>query len=81
MAASLGTAVHASIEDLAQIDLTNRDDAETNWMPSLAADFLKHRWEEEKSVFMKTPRRPMERRRLSKGQKHQVGQFTFFSNL
>ena len=48
MAASLGTAVHASIEDLAQIDLTNRDDAETNWMPSLAADFLKHRWEEEK---------------------------------
>ncbi|MED5350082.1 MAG: PD-(D/E)XK nuclease family protein [Candidatus Thermoplasmatota archaeon] len=74
MAASLGTAVHASIEDLAQIDLTNRDDAETNWMPSLAADFLKHRWEEEKSVFMKTPRRPKWKEEdYPKAKKHQVG--------
>ena len=79
MAASLGTAVHASIEDFAQIDLTNRDDDETNWMPSLAADFLKHRWEEEKSIFMNTPPRPKWKEEdYSKAQKHQMGAIHLF---
>jgi hypothetical protein len=58
MAASLGTAVHASIEDLLQIDLTGRSDDETHWLPPMAEEFLKKRWEEEKEVFMATPRRP-----------------------
>ena len=59
MAASLGTAVHASIEDLLQIDLSGRKPEETHWLPSLAEKFLKIRWEEEKKIFMNTPRRPM----------------------
>ena len=59
MAASLGTAVHASIEDLLQIDLSGRNPTETHWLPELAESFLKKRWEEEKEVFMATPRRPM----------------------
>ena len=59
MAASLGTAVHASIEDLLQVDLTSRDGQETNWLPEMAEGFLKIRWEEEKEVFLATPRRPM----------------------
>ncbi len=59
MAASLGTAVHASIEDLLQVDLTGRDGQETNWLPEMAETFLKVRWEEEKEVFFATPRRPM----------------------
>ena len=59
MAASLGTAVHASIEDLLQIDLTGRSSEETHWLPGLAERFLKQRWEEEKEIFFNTPRRPM----------------------
>ena len=58
MAASLGTAVHASIEDLLNMDLSGRDDAETGWVPLEGERFLKERWEEEKAVFMATPRRP-----------------------
>jgi hypothetical protein len=59
MAASLGTAVHASIEDLLQVDLAGREGQETHWLPQMAEDFLKIRWEEEKKIFMATPRRPM----------------------
>ena len=59
MAASLGTAVHASIEDLLQIDLSGRKENETHWLPDLAERFLKQRWEEEKEIFHSTPRRPM----------------------
>ena len=59
MAASLGTAVHASIEDLLQVDLAGRQGQETHWLPQMAEDFLKIRWEEEKKIFMATPRRPM----------------------
>ena len=58
MAASLGTAVHASIEDLLNMDLSGRNGEETGWLPLTAEGFLKTRWEEEKAVFMATPRRP-----------------------
>ena len=40
MAASLGTAVHASVEDLLQVDLSGRDDMETNWLPEMAEKFI-----------------------------------------
>ena len=59
MAASLGTAVHASIEDLLQVDLAGRKSGETHWLPEMAEKFLKHRWEEEKEIFFATQRRPM----------------------
>jgi hypothetical protein len=59
MAASLGTAVHASVEDILQVDLSNKNDVDTHWLPEVAENFLKTRWEEEKEVFMATPRRPM----------------------
>ena len=58
MAASLGTAVHASIEDVLNMDLSGRDDGLTGWLPREAEGFLKTRWEEEKAAFMATPRRP-----------------------
>ena len=48
MAASLGTAVHASIEDLLQVDIAGRKSGETHWLPEMAEKFLKQRWEEEK---------------------------------
>ncbi|MGB1232599.1 MAG: PD-(D/E)XK nuclease family protein, partial [Poseidonia sp.] len=43
MAASLGTAVHASIEDLLNMDLEGRDGSETGWLPLTAEGFLKTR--------------------------------------
>ena len=58
MAASLGTAVHASIEDLLNMSLDGRVDDEAGWLPLAAEGFLKDRWEEEKAVFLSTPRRP-----------------------
>ena len=54
MAASLGTAVHASIEDLLNMDLEGRDGGETGWLPLTAEGFLRTRWDEEKEVFMAT---------------------------
>ena len=58
MAASLGTAVHASIEDLLNMSLDGRVDDEAGWLPLAAEGFLKDRWEEEKAAFLATPRRP-----------------------
>ena len=52
MAASLGTAVHASIEDLLQVDISNRISDETHWLPDMAEGFLKTRWNEEKEIFL-----------------------------
>jgi hypothetical protein len=53
MAASVGTAVHASVEDLLQIDLSSRKSDETHWLPEVAESFLKTRWEEEKEVLIR----------------------------
>ena len=50
MAASLGTAVHASIEDLLQIDLSGREPSEFNWLINEGNELLRKRWEEEKPV-------------------------------
>ena len=58
MAASLGTAVHASIEDLLQEDYSHIGNTQDNWLPQEALRVLKNRWEEEKEIFHNTPRRP-----------------------
>jgi hypothetical protein len=58
MAASLGTAVHASIEDLLLTDYSHIGNQQDGWLPQEAERILKSRWEEEKEVFMNTPRRP-----------------------
>lgn len=58
MAASLGTAVHASIEDVLNGSLEGRSDDEQGWLPKVANECLKHRWAEEKEAFLATPRRP-----------------------
>ncbi len=58
MAAVLGTAVHESIEDLIGMDISDRTFSENNWLPSEAEKYLRNRWEKEKKIFFKTPRRP-----------------------
>ena len=54
----LGTAVHASIEDLLQVDLAGRKSGETHWLPEMAEKFETD-GREEKEIFFATPRRPM----------------------
>ena len=58
MAASLGTAVHASVEDLLQEDFSHFENAQDDWLPQEGLRVLKKRWEEEKAIFHATPRRP-----------------------
>lgn len=57
MPASLGTAVHASIEDLLNMDLSGKNERESGWLLDTGYDFLRQRWEEEKAIFLATPRR------------------------
>ena len=76
MAASLGTAVHASIEDLLQIDLSGREPSESNWLLQEGDTLLRKRWEEEKQLFHETPRHPnWKEEKYSEAQKQQKGAF------
>ena len=58
MAAALGTAVHASIEDLIALDLSGKENPESDWLPKEMERVLLARWEEEKAAFHATPRHP-----------------------
>ena len=72
MAASLGTAVHASIEDLLQVDLSEREPAESNWLLQEGDTLLRKRWQEEKQIFHETPRHPnWKEEKYSEAQKQQ----------
>ena len=74
MAASLGTAVHASVEDLLQEDYTQIGNSEDGWLPTEGLRLLKARWEEEKAVFHATPRRPQwKEEKWKEAIKHQKG--------
>ena len=59
MAASVASAVDAAVEEVLQLYLYGRKTYETLCLPEIAESFLKVRWEEEKKVFLSTPRRPM----------------------
>ena len=58
MASAIGTAVHNSVEDLCNIDLSSRDGDEIGWLPPTANAILEKQWEQEKELFLKTPRHP-----------------------
>ena len=74
MAASLGTAVHASVEDLLQEDYSLIGNSEDGWLPAEGLRLLKARWEEEKAVFHATPRRPQWKEdKWNEAVKHQKG--------
>ena len=74
MAASLGTAVHASVEDLLQEDYSHIANSQDGWLPKEGLRLLKARWEEEKAVFHATPRRPQWKEdKWKEAIKHQKG--------
>ena len=58
MAASLGTAIHNSVEDLCNLDLDGRDDEEVGWLPEAVKEAMDRNWEAEREVFLATPRHP-----------------------
>ena len=58
MASAIGTAVHNSVEDLCNLDLSAREGNEVGWLPPTANAILEKQWEQEKEIFLKTPRHP-----------------------
>ena len=58
MAASMGTAIHNSVEDLCNFDFSGREDEEIGWLHSSCRETLQKRWEEERTLFSETPRHP-----------------------
>ena len=58
MAASMGTAIHNSVEDLCNLDFSGREDEEIGWLHSSCRETLQKRWEEERTLFSETPRHP-----------------------
>ena len=58
MPAALGNAVHNSVEDLCNLDLADREDDESDWLPATAKAVLDRHWQIEKDNFLETPRHP-----------------------
>ena len=58
MPASLGNAVHNSVEDICNFDITNRGNFETDWLTKSMKEILDKHWAIEKKIFLETPRRP-----------------------
>ena len=58
MAATIGTAVHDSVEDMCNLDISSRDADEVGWLPPTAKAILDLHWQKEKDIFMSTPRHP-----------------------
>ncbi len=58
MAASLGTAIHNAVEDLCNLDISDKDESEVGWLHSSALEVLERNWNAERKEFMDTPRHP-----------------------
>ena len=58
MAAAIGTAVHNTVEDLCNLDISGRDGGERNWLPPTANAILEKQWTAEKEMFHKYDRHP-----------------------
>ncbi len=58
MPASLGNAVHNSVEDICNLDLNGRDTDESGWMTPTAKAILDRHWKIERESFLATPRHP-----------------------
>ena len=58
MAASVGTAIHNTVEDLCNLDISDRDEDEVGWFHSAASDALERNWKAERQEFMGAPRHP-----------------------
>ncbi|HJN55139.1 MAG TPA: PD-(D/E)XK nuclease family protein, partial [Candidatus Poseidoniales archaeon] len=58
MAASVGTIVHGALEDVLLLDVEDKEDGETGWMPVVLERLLDNQWEDEKKRFFAHQRQP-----------------------
>ena len=58
MPASLGNAVHNSLEDMCNLDLNDRAQDESGWLPVTSKEILDRQWSIEKEAFLSSPRHP-----------------------
>ncbi len=58
MAASLGTTIHNAVEDLCNLDISDREEGEVGWLQYTAREVLERNWKAERQEFMETPRHP-----------------------
>jgi hypothetical protein len=58
MPAAMGNAVHNSVEDICNLDISDREDDEVGWLPPTAKEILDRHWQIEKDNFLGTPRHP-----------------------
>ena len=74
MPASLGNAVHNSVEDICNLDVTDREDSEVGWLSKSMKEILDRNWEKEKQIFLSTPRHPSWKpQQISKARQGLVG--------
>ena len=55
MPAALGNAVHNSVEDLCNLDLSGREDGESDWLPATAKAVLDRHWKIERKTTSSKP--------------------------
>ena len=58
MPAAIGTAVHNSVEDQCNLDLSAKDNSEIGWLPPTSKAVLDRHWALERDIFLATPRHP-----------------------
>ena len=58
MPAAMGTAVHNSVEDLCNLDLSSKEADESGWLSPTAKAILDRHWTIERDTFLATPRHP-----------------------
>jgi hypothetical protein len=52
----IGNAVHNSVEDICNIDMSDRDISEKEWLPKLSAEILSNHWQLQKDIFFEMKR-------------------------
>ncbi|MAV60484.1 MAG: hypothetical protein CMA13_04200 [Euryarchaeota archaeon] len=52
----IGNAIHNSIEDICNVDVSDRESTEKGWLPKLAKDILSKHWQLQKEIFFETKR-------------------------
>ena len=57
MPASMGNAIHNSVEDLCNLEMS-RIEEEEGWLQAIAKETLERHWQMEKNLFMESPRHP-----------------------
>ncbi len=51
MAASMGTAIHNSVEDMCNLDISGREDGEIGWLHSSCRETLQKMLDVERTIF------------------------------